>query len=90
MKHLLLTTIAQTFTTPVIESVHHHGTLGVATDSLGFSSPTSSARWRGTGRGCWVGHLADKAKREEYERLMRQKKNKTPPTAADEVPTMKK
>ena len=37
-----------------------------------------------------AGHLADKAKREEYERLMRQKKNKTPPTAADEVPTMKK
>ena len=34
--------------------------------------------------------ITDKAKREEYERLMRQKKNKTPPTAADEVPTMKK
>jgi hypothetical protein len=34
--------------------------------------------------------LADKAKLEEYERLMRQKKNKTPPTAAAEVPTMKK
>ena len=36
-----------------------------------------------------AGRLADKAKREEYERLMRQKK-KTPPTEADEVPTMKK
>ena len=35
------------------------------------------------------GQLADKAKREEYERLIRQKK-KTPPTEADEVPTMKK
>ena len=36
-----------------------------------------------------AGHLADKARREEYDRLMRQKK-KTPPTEADEVPTMKK
>ncbi len=38
-----------------------------------------------------AGHLADKAKREKYERLMRQKKKKTPPTnEANEVPTMKK
>ena len=36
-----------------------------------------------------AGHLADKAKRKEYQRLMRQKK-KTPPAEADEVPTMKK
>ena len=36
-----------------------------------------------------AGHLADKAKREEYQRLMRQKK-KTPPAKANEVPTMKK
>ena len=32
-----------------------------------------------------AGHLANKAKREEYERLMREKK-KTPPAEADEVP----
>ena len=36
-----------------------------------------------------AGHLANKAKREEYERLMRQKK-KTPPTEADEVPNYEK
>jgi hypothetical protein len=32
-----------------------------------------------------TGRLADEAKQEEYERLMRQKK--TPPAEADEVPT---
>ncbi len=31
----------------------------------------------------------DKAKREEYERLMRQKKKTPPANEADEVPTMK-
>ena len=36
-----------------------------------------------------AGHLADKAKREEYERLMRQKKKTPPANEADEVPTMK-
>lgn len=35
--------------------------------------------WGATGR------LADEAKREEYERLMREKK--TPPAETDEVPT---
>ena len=32
-----------------------------------------------------TGRLADEAKREEYERLMREKK--TPPAETDEVPT---
>ena len=36
------------------------------------------------------GQLADKAKREEYERLIRQKKKTPPANEADEVPTMKK
>ena len=36
-----------------------------------------------------AGHLANKAKREEYERLMREKK-KTPPAEADEVPNYEK
>jgi hypothetical protein len=36
-----------------------------------------------------AGHLANKAKREEYERLMREKK-KTPPAEADEVPKYEK
>ena len=37
-----------------------------------------------------AGQLADKAKREEYERLMRQQQKKTPPTAADEASTYEK
>lgn len=37
-----------------------------------------------------AGQLADKAKQEEYERLMRQKKKTPPANEADEVPTMKK
>jgi len=37
-----------------------------------------------------AGHLADKARREEYERLMRQKKKTPPANEANEVPTMKK
>ena len=37
-----------------------------------------------------AGHLADKAKQEEYERLMRKKKKTPPASEADEVPTMKK
>ena len=37
-----------------------------------------------------AGHVADKAKREEYERLMREKKKTPPANEADEAPTMKK
>ena len=37
-----------------------------------------------------AGHVADKAKREEYERLMRDKKKTPPANEADEAPTMKK